>query len=76
MPTDFLTTRQRYIEERAIVFAKIDFFIVWLFLMLKRYDWLARCYVSLDGNARPRQEIIALLRARTQRIPNLVGASS
>ena len=76
MPTDFLATRERYIAEQAIVFAKVDFFIVWLFLMLKRYDWLARCYVSLDGTQRPREEIMAFLRARTQRIPQLVGASS
>lgn len=68
MPADLLATRERYIAERAIVFSKVDFFLVWLFLMLKRYDWLARCFVSLDGQQRPRQEIIDLLRSRTQRI--------
>ena len=70
MPADLLATRQQYIAERAIVFTKVDFFLVWLFLMLKRYDWLARCFVSLDGQERPRQEIIDLLRSRTQRIPS------
>lgn len=74
MPTDFLATRERYIAEQAIVFAKVDFFIVWLFLMLKRYDWLARCYVALDGKTRPRDELIDFLRVRTQRIPRAVGA--
>jgi hypothetical protein len=67
MPGDFLEHLPRYAEERAIVFAGIDFFIVWAFLMLKRYGWLARCVVPLDGVARSEAEIVAMLRERTRR---------
>ncbi len=75
MPTELVTNRQKYIDERAIVFHKVDFFLVWLMLMLKRYDWLARCFVALDGQKPPRDELIALMRTRTARIPKAVGAS-
>ena len=51
------------------MFEKLDFFLVWLFLMLKRYDWLANHYVAIDGQARTQEEIIALLKERTRRIP-------
>lgn len=58
-----------YAENDAIIFKKLDFFLVWLFLMLKRYDWLADNYVQIGGRERSREEIIALLKERTQRIP-------
>jgi fatty acid desaturase len=66
MPLDFSLNLATYAREGAIVFQGIDFFGVWLCLMLRRYDWLARRYVSLDGRSRSREEIVALLRARAQ----------
>jgi hypothetical protein len=69
MPVDFLAQRERYAAEDAIVFEKIDFFVVWAFLMLKRYDWLAKFYVDLGGPRRTREELIEYLRQRTRRIP-------
>jgi hypothetical protein len=67
MPDDFTAQRGIYAEKGAIVFEGIDFFIVWVFLMLKRYNWLARCYVHLGEGERPSEaDIIALLRSRTQ----------
>jgi fatty acid desaturase len=68
MPGDFLANIEKYEAEKAIVFDKLDFFLVWLFLMLGRYDWLAKRYVHL-GEVRPsEEEIIGLLRTRTARI--------
>lgn len=69
MPGDFEKKRDRYVEHNAIVFAGIDFFIVWLLLMLKRYDRLADHFVELRDEPRSREEIIALLKERTRRIP-------
>lgn len=66
LPGDLLASRERYIQEGAIVFRHIDFFIVWLFLMLKRYDWLARFYVNLKGEPMSEAEIVELLKSRTQ----------
>jgi len=64
MPGEFEANIATYAKERAIVFEGIDFFIVWLFLMLGRFDWLAKHYVSLDGKKRDEGEIIALLKSR------------
>ena len=68
MPEDFRRNVRKYDEEKALVFEGVDFFVVWLWLMLGRYDWLARRYVHL-GEVRPsEQEIIGVLRTRTARI--------
>jgi len=68
MPEDFERSIPRYAKEGAIVFQGVDFFMVWLYLMLGRYDWLANAYVELDGKGRSKDEIIALLKERTKRI--------
>lgn len=64
MPKDLLDNVDTYAREGAIVFRSIDFFIVWLFLMLKRHDWLAKFYVELDGKGRNQAEIVQLLKSR------------
>ena len=69
LPGDFLTNKEEYARQGAIIFHTIDFFVVWLFLMLKRYDWLARFYVEIDGQNRSKDEVMALLRSRTAPIP-------
>jgi len=70
-PEEFLNNLDTYIREEAIVFEKVDFTTVWLFLMLKRYDLLAKRYVQLDPeNPKTREEIIALLKQRTRKIVN------
>jgi hypothetical protein len=66
MPEDFARNIDTYAKEDAIVFRGIDFFGVWLCLMLKRYDWLARRFVYLGGAERAEDEVIALMRSRTQ----------
>ena len=66
MPGEFTRNVGTYAAENAIVFTGIDFFVVWVFLMLKRYDWLAQRMVPL-GNSQPSlEESVALLRRRTQ----------
>jgi hypothetical protein len=69
LPLEFQNNLNVYKQEKAIVFHTIDFFIIWLFLMLRRYDWLAHFYVNLDSEKpMPKPEIIALLKKRVQRI--------
>jgi hypothetical protein len=69
MPDDFLTNRPEYAAEGAIVFQGVDFFGVWVLLMMKRYDVLARHVVQLDGETRSHDEIRAMLKNRTRAIP-------
>ena len=65
MPEDFQRNLSTYAAEGAIVFSGLDFFVVWMMLMLKRYDWLAERVVPLD-EPKPRDQIAALLRERTR----------
>ncbi len=66
LPEEFLRNSATYAAENAIVFTDIDFFGVWLCLMLKRYNWLARRFVHLGDIDRSEEETIALLRSRTR----------
>ena len=68
MPADLLKNRDEYAKRDAVVFEGIDYFMIWLYLMLKRYDWLARRFVQLGSERRDEQQIIALLKRRTKRI--------
>ncbi len=68
MPADFEANIHRYAQEGCIVFKSIDFFMVSLFLFLKRYDWLARCFVRLPGDTRTDAEVIEFLKGRTSKI--------
>jgi fatty acid desaturase len=67
MPSEFLANQQKYIDNRAIVFEEIDFFIVWFILMVKRYDWLAYYFVNLGGVYKSDDEVIAMLKKRLQK---------
>ncbi|MCS6904696.1 MAG: fatty acid desaturase [Bacteroidia bacterium] len=68
LPLEFQKNIKVYAQEGAIVFHTIDFFIIWLLLMLKRYDWLARFYVNLQPSViLSKEEIIELLKMRTAR---------
>jgi fatty acid desaturase len=69
MPEDFARNVDSYVREGAIVFQGLDFFMVWLLLMLKQYRALARRYVNLTGDARSPEEVIALLKERTRPVP-------
>ncbi len=68
MPKDFLKNKDKYVENKAIVFEKMDFQEVWLWLMLKRYDILARKFVNINNHYQSEEEIIAFLKERTQKI--------
>ncbi|AKU97760.1 hypothetical protein AKJ09_04424 [Labilithrix luteola] len=64
LPGELQKNQARYAKEGAIVFEGIDFFMVSLFLFLKRHDWLADRYVQLGGERKSKQEIILLLKDR------------
>jgi hypothetical protein len=68
MPADFEKKLDKDRDEGAIVFDGIDYFQVWFFLMLKRYDILAKHFVDLAEEPRTEEEVIALLEKRTDPI--------
>jgi hypothetical protein len=71
MPTDFEANIAEYARHGAIVFERIDFFGVWLRLMLKQYKSLARHYVALGGPRPSEAEIVERLKNRTRAIPRV-----
>jgi len=69
LPDEFFKNSDKYTKENAIIFQKIDFFMVWFYLMLKRYDILSEKMVIVNPQITTKEQAIALLKERTQRIP-------
>ncbi|MEZ4340587.1 MAG: hypothetical protein R3B82_28535, partial [Sandaracinaceae bacterium] len=68
---------EAYRENDAIIFEGIDFFLVWVLLMLRRYDTLADHFVELREEPRSKEEIIALFKRRlTKFSPEKLAAYS
>ncbi|MSQ02484.1 MAG: fatty acid desaturase [Myxococcales bacterium] len=64
-PAEFEANQAEYGRQDAIVFEGIDFFQVWLFLLLGRHRWLARRMVRLPGAPdRSEAEAVAFLKSR------------
>ncbi len=74
-PEEFETNKRVYGQQDAIVFDGIDFFQVWLLLMTKRFNTLAKHFVRLpEAPARSDEEVIAFLQSRLHPIPASSGA--
>lgn len=81
-PGFFLSTINDYKDNEAIVFDGIHFLHVFIWLMRKRYDLLARHFVDIGNRFENDEAVIAFLKSRTKKfiIPSdtmkapLVGA--
>ena len=68
MPVNFQQNIGSYEKEKSIVFRKLDYFQIWIFLMTKNYRKLAKYYVELDPqHPKTSMEITALLKERTRK---------
>jgi fatty acid desaturase len=65
LPQDFQDSRQLYIVADAIVFEKLDFFLVSVLLWTGQWKVLAKRFVRLDGKPRSDEAVIAMLKSRT-----------
>ncbi len=64
-PAEFADNMEEYGRQDAIVFDGIDFFQVWLLLMLGRWNRLAKAFVALPGAPeRDHDDVIAFLKSR------------
>jgi fatty acid desaturase/outer membrane lipoprotein-sorting protein len=69
LPAEFEARREVYGKHDAVVFDGIDFFTVWLYLMLHRWNALARAFVRLPGApARSDDQVVSFLKERLQPI--------
>ena len=64
MPNDFIRNLKLYKKHKAIVFRKLDYFIIWFLLMTHSYTLLARYFVDLGDKKMSKDEIIALMKSR------------
>lgn len=68
-PEVFDAKRAEYGAADAIVFRGLDFFMIWVLLMTRRFDYLAKAFVPLPGApVRSHAEIVELLKKRTRAI--------
>ncbi len=68
-PLFFRKTIDQYIKNNAIVFDGIHFLHVFIWLMGKRYDLLARHFVNIGDRFQSDEEVIAFLKSRVRKIP-------
>ncbi len=68
-PKNFLKNKQAYIDNDAVVFHTVDFFGVWFLLVTRQYRTLASYYVHLGEQQRSVEDIVQLIKRRTESIP-------
>jgi fatty acid desaturase len=67
LPGIFMQLLSEAAKSRTIVFEKIHYLHIFLFLMRKRYDKLADNMVNISGSFSDENDAIALLKARTKK---------
>jgi fatty acid desaturase len=68
-PNYFKENLDAYSDNRAVVFDQLDFGGVFLCLMTKNYEKLARHFVNVNDTFHSDKEIIDMLKIRTQKFP-------
>ncbi len=72
LPEEFMKNTEKYTNENSIIFEGLDFFMVWFYLMNKRYDILAKKMVIVNPNITTTEQAISLLKERTRKIDDYV----
>jgi fatty acid desaturase len=66
-PHSFLSNVDKYAENRAVVFDGIAYPGIFISLMRKRYDVLAKHFVNLNGLYKSDEEVVEMLKQRTKK---------
>ena len=75
MPGEFLTRKDEFAANKAIVFDGIHYLHIFKWLLSKRYDKLTDNLVNIKGNMfQSKEEAISLLKERTKKIGPLSPA--
>jgi len=69
-PDHLQSNLKEYQENKALVFAELDFLLVWIYLMRKNYKKLADHLVNINDMFQSEKEAIAVLKSRTEKIAN------
>jgi fatty acid desaturase len=68
LPGEFLRMKNTFAEKKSFIFDGIHYLHVFLYLMTKRYDKLARNLVNINGTFSSEEEAIALMKERAKKI--------
>lgn len=68
MPDEFEKNIDKYYEQGAMVFRKLDYQAIWLLLMLKQHRFLAKYYVPKAGEQADLNEVTERIRAKLKPI--------
>jgi fatty acid desaturase len=70
LPQNFIDHRESYACADAIVFERVDFFLVSLLLWTRNYRYLAKRFVRLDGKPRSDDDVMRMLESRVKPVLN------
>lgn len=68
IPVEFMKIKDQIAEHKTLVFDGIHYLHIFIYLMTKRYDKLADNLVNINNMFSTREEAIALMKERTQKI--------
>ena len=68
IPIEFMKNKDKFAEEKILVFDGIHYLHIFVWLMTKRYDKLADNIVNINNVFSSKEEVIALMKNRTQKI--------
>jgi fatty acid desaturase len=68
MPGEFLKLKDHFARNKALVFDKINYLHIFIFLLTKRYDKLADNLVNINNMFTDNEEAIRLMKERTKKI--------
>ncbi len=71
MPGEFLKLKDSFARNKAIVFEKINYLHIFIFLLTKRYDKLADNLVNINNMFASNEEAIRVMKERTKKISPL-----
>ncbi|KAJ3410896.1 hypothetical protein HDV05_003114 [Chytridiales sp. JEL 0842] len=68
-PREFLTKKQEYYDSKAMVLQKLDYEIMFFYLMFKRYDLIAKNWIHLgpEEEKMSEEEVVEFLKRKTKR---------
>ena len=68
IPVEFMKNKDKFAEQKILVFDGIHYLHIFVWLMTKRYDKLADNIVNINNMFSSREEVIALMKERTRKI--------
>ncbi len=69
IPVEFLKHKDEFARQKVLVFDGIHYLHIFMWLMSKRYDKLAKNLVNINNMFSSEEEAIAVMKERTKKIP-------